>query len=508
MKLFYLIAFLVLAAVAQADVSDKSEQKSPDLASDKSSDSKPKRDASFLGGGGGSHGGYHGPSYKYLPPSSVASSYDSYSSPGLSSAGHHRHAGFHGHQSGGLGGVKFVGVSHGIGGFPASYAPSASYGGHGSGGFAGGFGHAIKSSGPSYVVGHAVAGGLGHGVHSFGGHGFSSGPKVISAGPSYSLSAGHVGSGSGLAAGYHYSKGISGSLGSAGGHGGFSLGSGVGHGVSGGHGASGVGHGGFSGSSGSGHGVSGYSSGSGHGISGFGAGAVSGFSSQGDYSSGHEVHHSDHVHNGNQEHHYIVGASQDSGPAGDSGYHYEAPVATYLPPAIPSSSYGLPISAVSATYSPSYQNSLDEGPVYAAGHKGLGHFSFTSNKPNVLHTNIIGSSFKTPSYSKVPFKPSTFLGSKFEGSSASSSSSAAGVDQAPNQQYLPPSSGAQEASGYDYPIPSGATLEYHDGSYQSAGEVGNHQQPEANYLPPHHDSSAGAGPSASYLPPGGSSYGH
>ncbi|XP_061390108.1 hornerin [Musca vetustissima] len=497
------LIFWLVATVVRADISDKLEKKSVDQASDKSSDAKPKRDASFLVG---NHGSYHGPSYKYLPPSpGVASSYDSYSGSSSLGGGHH-----HRHHSSLGGGLKFVGVSHGS--YPGSYASGPSYtsslGGHGSG-----FGHAIKSSGPSYVIGGH---GVGHGASSsssFGAghgyaHGFSSGPKVITAVPSYSLSAGHIGAGSGLAGGYHYSKGISGSLPTlGGGHGGFGGSSGVGHGISSGHGgfsSSGIGH-----AVSSGHGGFSSSSGAGHAISGFGG---SGFSAQGGYSSGghSEVHHSDHVHNGNQEHHYIVSTTnQNSGVAtqsSDSGYQYEAPAATYLPPVIPSNSYGLPISAVSATYTPQYQDSGDEAPVYAAGHKGLGHFSFTSNKPNVLHTNFIGSGFKTPSYSKVPFKPSTFLGTKFEGSSSSSSGAGAGVES-PNQQYLPPSSGgsASEASGYDYPIPSGATLEYHDTSYQSDAGLGNHQQPEANYLPPH-DSSAT--PNANYLPPSGSSYGH
>lgn len=506
---------MLLVSLAQADVSEKLAEKNVDKASDKSSDSKPKRDASFLAGGSS----YHGPSYKYLPPSQIASVYDSYSSGhggsfgsgssghgasfGSGSSGHRYHGHGFGHHAGLGGGVKFSGVSHGFGSaasYPSGghyYAGNSGSGSHGyaggvsglghvsSHGFAGGRGGQGASSGHSYVIGHGIgSSAAGHGSfgssHSFGGSGL--GHKVVTtsaAVPSYTLSAGHVGASAGAASGYHYAKGISGSL------------------PAGGSGSSGFG--------GHGHSSHGFS---GQGFSGQGF-SDQGFSGQG--FSGHEVHHSDHVHNGNQEHHYIVSTSQDSGVgvgvgaqsgSVDSGYHYESPAATYIPPAVPSTSYGVPLTSVGPSYTNKYNGgSSDDAPVYAAGHKGLGHFGFTANKPNVLHTSFVDSGFKTPTYTKIPFKPSTFLGAKFEGSSV-------GVDgHQPSQQYLPPSGVGADSNGYDYPVPSGAGLQYTETNYQGSNDGGalNAQQPEATYLPPHDISSS---PNANYLPPTGNAYPH
>ncbi|XP_075155973.1 uncharacterized protein LOC142229309 [Haematobia irritans] len=519
MKTFVIICGCLLVALVRADISEKLAEKNS--AADKISDSNPKkRDASFVGGSS-----YHGPSYKYLPPPPLqgASVYDSYStgghhhsvgssSFGSSGLGHSYsgHRGHHGgaHYVGNVGSVKTSG-SHG---FSGSSYPSHSYsGGHGyAGSSSGSHGYSSGGSGShgysgasypthSYAGGHSTTGSHGYsgsstgshgytgssypshsysgghstGSHSYSGghspsHGFSSssvGHKVvpsISVGPSYSLSAGHVGTGAGLGGGYHYAKGISGSLPAA---------------------------------SSAGHGFSGHSSAT-HGYTGHGI--VSGVS-------GHDDHHHHHVHNGNQEHHYIVSAlGHDSGishsGASDQGYQFENPSNTYLPPAVPSNSYGVPLATVGSGYSTKHQNSGYDAPVYAAGHKGLGHFGFTNNKPNTLHTSFIGSDFKTTSYSKVPFKPSTFLGAKFEGSATS------GAAVGPSQHYLPPSGVAGDSVGYDYPVPTGPALQFNDQSFQTAVDTGtSNHQPESTYLPPHE---ATATPSASYLPPTGNSYGH
>ncbi|XP_059222434.1 uncharacterized protein LOC131993994, partial [Stomoxys calcitrans] len=467
------------------------------------------RDAPLVGSSS-----YHGPSYKYLPPPpQIASGYDSYSTGGHHSLGlgsgstfgssglgytysGHRQGAHHGsHYAGGVGSVKLSGGGHGYSGassFPshgfagghghgysgsssashgysgASYPSHSHSGGYSYSGSSGAGSHGYSGASHSFGGGHSVGSSAGHGYSGGAGHSHSHGyptsslghKTVSSAGHGYALSAGHIGSGAGLGSGYHYAKGISGSLPAT-----SSLG----------HGYSGHGH-------------------SSHDFSGHGIAAAVGAAS----ASSHDDHHH-HVHNGNQEHQFVVAnAGHDAGfdghsGASDSGYHFEAPSHTYLPPPVPSSSYGVPLGTIGSSYSPKYHDT----PAYAAGHKGLGHFGFTNNKPNALHTSFIDSGFKTPAYSKVPFKPSTFLGSKFEGSSA----------QAPSQQYLPPSGVGAESTGYDYPVPTGPALQFGDHSFQGQaleGSTSSHQ-PESTYLPPHE---VAATPSASYLPPTGNSYGH
>ncbi|XP_065365725.1 hornerin [Calliphora vicina] len=486
MKLFYCCLFagvfcLALADVKHVNVKESAVEKKVDaVATDKSSDSKPKRDASHLSGV------YHGPSYKYLPPSSISSSYDSYSGSLGNSAGY---SGGHisgvggGYSSGGIGigrghnhvgfsssGHYNSGASHGLGYAPASsyhgsghhglgFTSSGHYAGHGanqhSGGFKGGagshsgaaFGHGDFSA----VRPHSYA--VGHGYSSSGSSTSGLGYK------SHSHNLGGANAGSGSGSGYHYSKGISGS---------------------------------------------------------FPAPSSSGFGSAQGFSSSHasglaEVHHGDHVHNGGQEHIYVI----SNGPSGYGNSHgavsvgHEVPTGSYLPPVqqhpLPSSSYGVPISTVGDSYNTKYHSQqsavIEHGPAYAAGHKGLGHFGFAASKPQVLHTSITGSGFKQPSYSKAPFKPSEFLGAKYEG---------AAHNDAPGQQYLPPSGVGSDTTGYDYSIPSGSSVSYPEPSYQQTVEVQSTSvhEPDSAYLPPNNNEGSfnelPSAPSGNYLPPSNS----
>lgn len=447
-----LAASPILADVENAKESVAEKQKEV-LASDKSSDSKPKRDASHVSGV------YHGPSYKYLPPSSI-SSYDTYSG-GVGSSG-----GYSGSHSSGLGGrgQNNLGFSssghHSSGSFHGlGYAPSSSYhtsGHHGLGLITNNHYASHGSSSGSYKGG---VGTLGHGdfaivrPHTYAtGHGYSSSGSTTSGigYKSHSFGGSNVGSGSA----YHYSKGISGSFSSP-----SSTGFGSGHGVGNSHGSTSVG-----------------------------------------------VHHGDHVHNGGQEHIYVI-SSGTTGVGGPTSLGHKVPTASYLPPVqqhpLPSSSYGVPITTTGDSYNTKYHSQasgvFDHGPAYAAGHKGLGHFGFTSNKPQVLHTSITGSSFKQPSYSKAPFKPSTFLGAKYEGGAN---------NDAPGQQYLPPSGVGSDSTGYDYPIPSGSgSLNFHEPSYQQTVEVQSTSvhEPENAYLPPSNNEGSfhelPSAPGGSYLPP-------
>ncbi|KNC23534.1 hypothetical protein FF38_14439 [Lucilia cuprina] len=465
-------------SVALADVKHVKEsaveKKVEALASDKSSDSKPKRDASHVSGV------YHGPSYKYLPPSSISSSYDTYSG-SVGSGGHISGVGG-GYSSGGFGhnhhgfsssGHHSSGASHGLG-----YAPSASY--HGSGN------HGLGFTSSSHYTGHGSA------LHSGGFKGGVSSHKGVSFGHNDFANRPHS-----YATGHGYSSSGSSS-------------SGVGYKLH-------------------SHSLGAANSGSGSGYH-YSSPASSGFGSSHGFSSSHgsgvaDVHHGDHVHNGAQEHIYVIssgpsgfGNSHGSASVGQQGGH-EVPTGSYLPPVhqhpLPSSSYGVPIATVGDSYNTKYHSQIssvkDHGPAYAAGHKGLGHFSFAankpqvlhtsitgSNKPQVLHTSITGSSFNQPSYSKAPFKPSEFLGAKFEGST---------YNEAPGHQYLPPSGVGTDTTGYDYPIPSGSSINFQEPSYQQTVEVQTTSvhEPESSYLPPNnHEGSfneISSAASGNYLPP-------
>ncbi|KAM7348586.1 uncharacterized protein ACRADG_007860 [Cochliomyia hominivorax] len=446
MKIFILCLIVSVNSLTLADVkNDKknvAEKKLESVAIDKSSDSKSKRAAPHVSGV------YHGPSYKYLPPSSI-SSYDSYSG-GVGNSGVHVSGIGSGHHS--------SGIFHGLGYVPSSSYHSSGhqgldfishYTGHGSSHHSGGFKGSVGSnSGATFSVGRPHSYAIGHGYSSSAGVGYKS----------HSLSATSGGSGSS----YHYSKGNSGSFTSP-----ASSGFGSVHGLRNSHGTNMA-----------------------------------------------EVHHGDHVHNGDQEHIYIIssgygGLRNSDGGAVSGGQKetHEVPKTSYLPPIqqhlLPSSSYGVPLTNSGESYNTKYHGQpsgvLEHGPAYAAGHKGLGYFGFTSNKPQVLHTSITGTSFQQPSYSKAPFKPSTFLGAKYEGSVK---------NDAPGQQYLPPSSVSGDITGYDNTVSSGSeSINYQEPSYQQTIEVQNTSvhEPDSAYLPPKNNdvsfNELPSAPSGNYLPP-------
>lgn len=143
---------------------------------------------------------------------------------------------------------------------------------------------------------------------------------------------------------------------------------------------------------------------------------------------------------------------------------------------------------------PSHLGGDQQTPVYALGHKGLGHFTYTSSKPHALNTDIhhlaatSGVSVAdhnelVAELTKAPFKPSAFLGAKHEPSQ--------GYEYAtPSTQYLQPPT----ASGYDYPAPSVL--------YGAPGQSGDSAtpifEPESTYLPPVTSYGAPATPTHSY----------
>lgn len=197
------------------------------------------------------------------------------------------------------------------------------------------------------------------------------------------------------------------------------------------------------------------------------------------------------------------------------GYSYEAPSVHFKQPL---SSYGVPLL-------PGYEHSQhvveeelaepqqqhhehhqsehahkshlggdQQTPAYALGHKGLGHFTYTSSKPHALNTDIhhlaatSGVSVAdhnelVAELTKAPFKPSAFLGAKHEPSQ--------GYEYAtPSNQYLQPPT----ATGYDYPAPSVL--------YGAPGQSGDSAtpifEPESTYLPPVTSYGAPATPTHSY----------
>ncbi|KAH8387980.1 hypothetical protein KR093_010756 [Drosophila rubida] len=172
-----------------------------------------------------------------------------------------------------------------------------------------------------------------------------------------------------------------------------------------------------------------------------------------------------------------------------AGYSYDAPSVHFKQPL---SSYGVPLlPGYEADEEQHHQQqesaqkqSLDQPPAYALGHKGLGHFSYTSSKPLALNTEIHGqqhvheeqhNELLAAELSKAPFKPSAFLGAKHEPSNAFDFAT-------PTSQYLqPPTGGASaSASGYDYAAPSVL--------YGAPGQSGDSAtpifEPESTYLPP------------------------
>ncbi|EDW43794.1 hornerin [Drosophila sechellia] len=495
--------FFLLAAASSSPAADASSSQpaSASSSAETSSSAKPKRDAGLSFGGISS---YHGPSHKYLPPA-----YESHLNLGS----------FHGNPLG----------SAGYSDYPSHFKGESSYGHHFAHGHSGSHGYASSSihgrphhySGSgvpkieTYIVQTSGASSSGHNYHGQGhGHGIGHG---ISHGISHGLSHGH---GSGLA--FKYAPSTSGAY--------LNL-------VGNEHKTSTYvvatpeysGH--SHGARGSTHGI-GYGSAPAHRPSygghlqshGYGSGFVHGPS--------HQIAHESVSHGPSQsldhglehalEHglSHALGLGHSSGgqfaqhplpqPEEHSGYSYDAP-ATPFGKGVPLSSYGVPLI-------PGYdhQESLPEPvqvqvleqehkgdreqeretPVYALGHKGLGHFSYTASKPQALHTDVLSSAHHSvqsgaPSHdldvSKAPFRPSAFLGAKHE----SGSNSISGYDYAtPSSTFLQ----APSSPGYDYQAP--AQL------YGPPGHSGDSAtpifEPEATYLPP----------ASSYGPTATSSHGY
>ncbi|XP_016949373.1 hornerin [Drosophila biarmipes] len=466
------------------------------------SSSKPKRDAGLSFGGIPS---YHGPSHKYLPPayenhlhfgsfhgsalgSAGSAGYSDYSShlKGESSYGHHygSHAGSHGYAASSGHGRPH---HYSTGGSPKieTYIVQTS---------------GSSSSGHNY---HGQRHGIGHGISHGIGHGISHGPTHVSgSGLGYKYAAPSTGGYLSLLGNNHktstyvvaapeYSSSSSHGEGS--------------HGV-------GFGSGPVHRPSYSGHLPShGYGGGFGHAISHqiSHESASHGPSHSLDHSLEHALEHglghalglSGHSSGGQFAQHPLPQPAEEH-----TGYSYDAPASPFAK-GVPLSSYGVPLI-------PGYdhQESLQEPvqvqvleqeqkadreqeretPVYALGHKGLGHFTYTASKPQALHTDVLSSGHSGASghdldLSKTPFKPSAFLGAKHE----SVSNSISGYDYAtPSSPFLQASS----SPGYDYPAP--AQL------YGPPGHSGDSAtpifEPEATYLPP----------ASSYGPPATSSHGY
>ncbi|XP_030079442.1 hornerin, partial [Drosophila hydei] len=436
---------------------------------------KLKRDAGLSFGSGL----YHGPSHKYLPPAASSGGYESTyaqlhgnglaASSGFDFASldtdsshhgqlhhqaqhhhpyhnhHHHHyshqphtyqslGSYHGHgrpvyiSSSSLAGGAAAGAGHGYHPRPPkveTYIVQTSNGGGGGGGSSGGHGFAQQGHGGYKYSGHGGASSylnlLGGGSHKQ--HGSSS--TYLLATPGYSSSSGSLGSSSLGSIG-------SGSLGSVGSS------SGSSHGISFGHG----------------HPAS--LGGSSHGL---------GFAPAPE----HEQH---------------------------LGYSYEAPSLQQFAKQ-PLNSYGVPLL-------PGYEHGQQEEehqqqhelhheeqqlpaekshteqqtPAYALGHKGLGHFSYTSSKPLALNTDIHQHEDQNElvaELAKAPFKPSAFLGAKHEASLGYSDFAT------PTTQYLQPPT----AAGYEYAAPGPAVL------YGAPGQSGDSAtpifEPESTYLPPTHN---------------------
>ncbi|EDW66230.1 uncharacterized protein Dvir_GJ15912 [Drosophila virilis] len=419
---------------------------------------KPKRDAGLSFGSGI----YHGPSHKYLPPAAIgAGGYES------------TYATLHGNGLASSSGFDFASLDtdnsqqqqqyhhhhHHYSHQPHTYQSLASHHGHGrpvyiSSSSAGGYHHRPQAPKvETYIVQTSSSGG---------GHGHGPGP---SHGP------GRGQQGHGLGGGYKYA-----------GHGGGYLSL-----LGGAHKQHGGGGGGSStyllatpsyssssSSSGSHGSGAGYSLGLGHGH-------------------GHGLAHS----LGGQ--HFASGLEQHE--------HYEGPSSIHYKQQQPLSSYGVPLqpgyehssqldSAEEELQQHHHQQQLpaehgaahktqqeQQTPAYALGHKGLGHFSYTSSKPLALNTDIHPAGGHQEhnelfaELSKTPFMPSAFLGAKPEPS--------VGFD------FATPSA---QTTGYDYSAP--AVL------YGAPGQSGDSAtpifEPESTYLPPVSSFGAAATPTHGY----------
>lgn len=457
---------------------------------------KPKREAALASG-------YHGPSYKYLPPAPAsigitAGGYNSYSSHGSSSAGfvasgssglgydfahssapkvetyivqtepaHSAHSsGSTGYSSGSSGGHQYT--THGSASAGGGYRYSSGAP-HFSAGSASLLGHSGVSGGGNYkyntkarphvqtliiaanTLAHGAGGGS-SGIHSSTSHGSGFGGAHALHSSSGSLSSG----------GYQYAPTFGSSLHSSAGSG---FGGAHGSALHGGHGGGAVAFGGHSGGSLGAHGGNSLTYNSQQGYSYNGHGGISGAA----FALGNSAHGAQLGHGGGGG--ATVSFNNQDG--------YSSQEYTHSAPSIPSTSYGVPAGPAVSSYQGSadagnsYHNSADETPAYAVGHKGLGHFSFSASKPQGLNTNFIssGSSGHSQHSGSAPFKPSTLLGTTYEVSG-------------PAAQYLPPTS-----PGYEYQphsvLQGGA-----------AGSASGHiNEPDSGYLPPV------STPGGSYLPP-------
>ncbi|XP_037931399.1 uncharacterized protein LOC119666189 [Teleopsis dalmanni] len=118
----------------------------------------------------------------------------------------------------------------------------------------------------------------------------------------------------------------------------------------------------------------------------------------------------------------------------------------------------------------------DETPIYALGHKGLGHFSYISSKPQGLNTNFIGSTHSRRSFnghSKALFNPTAYVGLTFKGSNDYNL-----ISSSYRPQIL--SYAIPQSSGYDYQAP---TNEYTLPT-DSAKTVSSIHKPESSYIRP------------------------
>lgn len=431
------------------------------VSSQKSRESKPKRDASLL------LGGYHGPSYKYLPSSSVVS-YDSHRASlkppsgifEMYNSGNGNSFGGIGHKSGYFGrlaqGIQNSGVVHSFGYTPKnSYQSDNNHGlvyttthstGHGSvpqlSGTKGNEGslHPSSFDHSGFTSGRINANKLGHRYSISGYNSFK--PN------SHFIIERHLGQAENFGNRYNHPKVLSGSLSS--------------------------------------------SDFSGHGF---------------DHTLGSlqdvdltEVHHGDYLHNGGHEHLYNVPTVSTNFEGSHQGVA-EVPSISYATPdrqhPLPSSSYEVPIEKVGDIYKNKFNQytSVTQGPTYAAGHKGLGHFGFISNKPQVLHTSISGLSFKQPSSPKAPFKPSTFLGAKYEENSN---------DNFGSQQRLPTTL-VRDITGYNYPIPPDSSAIYQQDNYAQSFELSaSLREPDSTYQTPNSSENSFneiTSPIGHYLPP-------
>lgn len=429
-------ALLICACLAFAAAEQQPQQQQKQVQPN-ATPAKPKRDAGLSFGSGL----YHGPSHKYLPP--AAGGYES------------TYATLHGNGLASSSGFDFASLDtdnsqqqqyhhhhHHYSQQPHTYQSLGSHHGHGrpvyiSSSSAGGYHHRPQAPKVETYIVQTSSNGGGHG------HGPGHGP-------------GRGQQGHGLGGGYRYA-----------GHGGGYLSL-----LGGAHKQHGGGGGGtyllatpsYSSSSSHGSGA-GYSLGLGHG-------------------------------HGLGRQHFASGLEQQEHYEGPSSIHYkqqQQPLSSYGVPLQPgyehssqheSAEEELHQQQLPAEHGVAHKTQQDQQtPAYALGHKGLGHFSYTSSKPLALNTDIHPAGGHQEhnelfaELSKTPFMPSAFLGAKPE----------------PNVGYDFATPSAQ-TTGYDYSAP--AVL------YGAPGQSGDSAtpifEPESTYLPPVSSYGAAATPTHGY----------